>query len=289
MHVRQHGVVRAAVFTAAMLAAYPHVARAQPSAVPPDRNPVNTSALTFTGGLDLPSVYVFRGIVQETDPSFTLTPYGDLGVTLVHGDDGTRRLAVDVGVWNSLQTGSSGTKGPSARLHYAEHFHSTLSLGLASRVSVAATFTAYTSPNAMFNTIREASLTVSRADRIRPYALLAFELSPNGQADNGAKRGTYAELGMAPSIAVGHRLHVAVPARLGLSVKDYYELAGSDRRFGFGAVGGLVTMGLSVPERFGAWTVHGGADVYTFGDATKAFNRGTRTKVVASVGLGVSY
>ena len=90
-------------------------------------------------------------------------------------------------------------------------------------------------------------------------------------------------------MAVGHRLHVQVPARLGLSVKDYYEFAGRDRRFGFGEVGGLVTMGLSVPARFGSWTVHGGADVYTFGDATRGYNRGTRTKVVGSVGIGVSY
>ena len=34
----------------------------------------NPGALTFTGYLDVPSVYVFRGIVQEADPKLTLFP-----------------------------------------------------------------------------------------------------------------------------------------------------------------------------------------------------------------------
>ena len=45
----------------------PGVAGAQGS----DPNP---GAVTFTGGLDVPTVYVFRGIVQELNPKFTLFP-----------------------------------------------------------------------------------------------------------------------------------------------------------------------------------------------------------------------
>jgi hypothetical protein len=289
MSVWKRGLIGKAVLAAVLLAASPHGVRAQPSAARLDPSPLNTGALTFTGGLDVPGVYVFRGIVQETDPSLTVTPYGDLGVTLVNGDGGVRRLAVDVGLWNSLQTGSSGTKGPSARLHYAENFYSTLAVALAARMTLEATFTAYTSPNNMFNTIREASLRASHADRIRPYALVAFELSDNGQADNGAKKGTYGEFGVAPSIALGSRLRLAVPARVGASLKNYYELAGRDRSFGFAEIGGLVTMRLSAPARFGSWNVHGGADLYSFGETTRAYNRGNRTKVVGSVGIGVTY
>ena len=283
------GLLRGVVVAAIVLAASPDALLAQTSAPPPDPNRVTGGALTFTGGLDVPSVYVFRGIVQETAPSFTLTPYGDLGVTLVSGDAGARRLGVNIGLWNSLQTGSSGTKGPSARLHYAENFYSTISVGLSARTMVEATFTAYTSPNNMFNTIREASVKVSHADRLRPYALVAFEISDKGQADNGAKKGSYGEVGMAPSIALGSRLRLAVPTRLGVSLKNYYELAGTDRRFGFFQVGGLLTMPLSVPARFGSWNVHGGADLYALGDTTKALNAGNGTKVVGSVGIGVRY
>jgi hypothetical protein len=288
MQMWQGGGARMVVLTAVLLAVGLPLARAQTIAPPADPNPLNTGALTFTGGVDVPSVYVFHGIVQETDPSFTATPYGDLGVTLA-GDAGVRRLGVNVGVWNSLQTGSSGTKGPSARLHYAENFHATLSVAVAPRLRLTTGFTAYTSPNSMFNTITEASLKASRDDRIRPYALVAFELSDNGQADNGAKKGTYAELGVTPSIALGPRLRLSVPARVGFSLKDYYELAGKDQRFGFGEVGGLVTLGLHAPARFGSWNIHGGVEVYTFGDTTRAFNAGRRSKAVGSIGVGATY
>ena len=55
---------------------------------PPDPNP---GALTFTGGLDAPTVYVFRGFVQERDPRITLFPYGDLGIALKSAADGSPR------------------------------------------------------------------------------------------------------------------------------------------------------------------------------------------------------
>src|SRR4051794_4969887 len=67
------GVVVAA---AAILMAVPSVARAQAA----DPNP---GGITFTGGVDVPSVYVFRGILQETDPGFTMWPYGDIGLALM--------------------------------------------------------------------------------------------------------------------------------------------------------------------------------------------------------------
>ena len=38
----------------------------------------NQGALKFTGTLDVPSVYVFRGIVQESDPKLTLQPAADV-------------------------------------------------------------------------------------------------------------------------------------------------------------------------------------------------------------------
>src|SRR5262245_52294077 len=91
--------------------------RAQATSTP------NAGALHFTGGIDVPSVYVFRGYVQETAPKFTLFPYGDLAIALTSGDGFVRSTVVDVGVWNSLNTGSSGTDGPSGNLHYEEEFY----------------------------------------------------------------------------------------------------------------------------------------------------------------------
>ena len=253
---------------------------------PADPNP---GALTFTGGLDSPSVYVFRGFVQERDPQITLFPYGDIGIALKSAADGSQRLGVNIGVWNSLQTGSSGTNGFTEHAHYKEDFYTTLSLALSARLTVGATYTAYTSPNSQFNTVKEVSVKVTHASRFSPYGIVAAELGENG-ADSGAKKGTYVELGVSPRLGLGTKLSLNVPVKLGLSAKSYYELNGVDHRFGFLDVGGLVTWPLSgSTSTFGAWNLHGGVEWYTFGVTTKAANAGDKNKIVALVGIGVTY
>jgi len=261
----------------------------------PEGSP-NQGAITFTGSLDAPTVYFFRGILQEGDPKITLWPGGDLRVKLAAGDGGLKSVAVHVGLWNSLHTGTAGTGGPLNRLHYQEDFSTGISLDLAHGLGVATTFVARTSPNGSFNTITELDVKVSKSGRIAPYGMVAFELSETGQADGGSKRGTYLELGAAPSVALpvaGARL--TVPARVGLSVKNYYEMLGTnlayrDSAFGFVDIGGLIAIPISrATSRFGVWNVHGGANLVALGDTTRAFNRGNKTRVVGQVGIGLTY
>jgi hypothetical protein len=256
----------------------------------------NLGALTFTGGLDVPTIYFFRGIRQEVKPSITLWPYGDIGLALFSGTGGMKSVGVNFGVWNSLQTGSSGLKGPSARLHYQEDFYTTLALGFGGGVGLATMFTARTSPNGMFNTIREMSLRLTKAHMGNPYGLVAFELSDKGQADGGSKKGTYLELGAGPSWAIGKDgPTLAIPVKVGLSLKNYYESGTVDNRFGFFDVGGLLTVPLKgVPGRFGSWNIHGGADVLVFGATTKLLNVNAagevkKSQVVGLVGIGLRY
>jgi hypothetical protein len=82
---------------------------------------------------------------------------------------------------------------------------------------------------------------------------------------------------------------VAVPAKVGLSLKDYYELNGVDQTYGFFDVGALATIPLGLPDSVGAWNLHGGVDVIAMGDKAKAANGGNGSKVVAMVGIGVTY
>ena len=250
----------------------------------------NSGALTFTGGLDVPSVYVFRGLLQETDPRLTFSPYGDLNIALHSGNGGFKTAGVKIGVWNSLQTGSSGSDGPSGHLHYREDFRAALSLGFGGGLSVSARYAALTSPNNMFITIKEVQLRVATAQMLNPYGFIAAELTDDGQADIGAKKGTYLELGLAPSFALGGKAMLTIPAKVGLSLKDYYELAGKDQKYGYFDVGGLLTLPLhGVSESFGRWNVHGGVDVFALGDTAKAFNQNKSSKVVGSFGIGLSY
>jgi hypothetical protein len=257
---------------------------------------LNQGAMHVTGAFDVPSVYFFRGIRQEGDPRLTMWPSVDLRVVLSSEDRPDGHLAARVGLWNSLHTGSSGTGGPLEKLHYEEDFYATLDLGLPRGMGIEASYIARTSPNGSFDTIQEADVKVSRRGAIAPYALFAFELSATGQADGGSKRGSYLELGAEPSALLPFaHVRVSVPVKLGLSLKNYYELFGADliyrdHTFGFFDVGGRLTVPIrGVAPRFGAWNVNGGADLLTLGDTTRTFNGGDKTQVIAVVGVGVTY
>jgi hypothetical protein len=277
-----------ALFVSLALAGSASAQPAAPAAPPPPPDP-NPGALTFTATFDVPTKYVFRGIVQEADSKLTLFPSGDAGIAFYSGEGGIKSASVNFGVWNALLTGSSGSGGISEKLHYETDFYSTLTLGFAHGYSLATTYTAYTSPNGMFATTQEIAFKVAKTHFINPYGLIAFEV--DGGADGGENKGTYLELGVGPSWPLaGGKASVAVPVKLGLSLNNYYELFGEDHTFGFFDVGGLVTVPLTnATNKFGAWNVHAGVEVYAFGDTTKAFNNGDSGKVVATFGVGLTY
>ena len=265
------------------------------------QNDPNPGALTLTAGLDVPTLYFFRGIRQELDQKLTLWPYGDLGIALASGDGAVKSVGVNIGIWNSLHTGSSGSDSAFGGLHYEEDFYTTLALGFGSGVSLGTTFTAYTSPNALFTTVKELSFKVTKTHMLAPYGILAFEIGgdESGQADGGhtfgGSKGTYLELGVGPSWPLGEIATLAVPVKFGFSLKDYYERIDesgdvTDEQFGFFDIGGLVTFPLTgIPSSFGAWNFHAGVDVLVFGDTTKAANLGDKGKVVGLFGIGLSY
>jgi hypothetical protein len=271
---------------AAMVLAAASASAQTPAATPADPN---SGAITFTGGIDFPTKYVFRGIVQEADSKLTLFPYGDLGIAFYSGEGALKSASVNFGVWNALMTGSSGRNGITGKLHYEEDFYATLTLGFDQGFSLGTTYTAYTSPNGWFGTVQELAFKVSKAHMLAPYGTIAFEL--DGQADGGSNEGVYLELGVGPSWPLaGGKVTFAVPVKLGLSLSDYYEGADGDSSFGFFQAGALFTIPFSdATNKFGAWNFHGGVDFYAFGDTTKAFNNDDSGKVVASFGIGIVY
>lgn len=249
----------------------------------------NLGALTLTTGVDIPSVYFFRGIRQEADPKFTLFPYGDGGIALFSGDGGVKSANVNFGVWNSLHTGSTGSGSPLKQIHYEEDFYATFTLGFARGISVGTTYTAYTYPNQFAAPVKEVSFKIASASRFAPYGVVAFELS--GQADAGQEKGTYLELGIGPSWPLGGgKATLAIPVKLGLSLKDYYEGPSGDEKFGYVSGGVLATVPLTgIPSSFGSWNIHGGVDFFGFGDTTKAFNKGDAGQVIVMGGIGMTY
>jgi hypothetical protein len=278
-------------------------ARAQTqSPAPSDPNP---GKMTLTGSYDVVSTYMFRGIRQNST-GIALWPVADLGLAVYSGEDRLKNVTINVGSWNSQNTGDTGADGPSGKLWYESDFYTTVNLGLGGGTSVGATYTAYTSPNNAFTTVKEIMFKLGVDDTsylgkgvLKPNALVAFEFDTEpgvGQADGGLKAGRYLELGVSPGYGFP-RASIAVPVKLGFSLSNYYELnVGTaddpifeDNKFGYFSVGALVTVPLGGTTNFGAWNIHGGVEFQALGDTTKAFNGGDGSRVIGSVGIGFSY
>jgi hypothetical protein len=285
----------------ALLAIFPSKAAAQTGAQTPAQTPApsdpNRGYVNLSGGFDLANAYMFRGLRQD-DTRLIMWPSADAGFRLVSDANGASRAVLHVGSWNSLHTGLTGSEGPTQRLWYESDFYTTLAFAVVEGVGVGATYTAYTSPNSSFSTVKELSFKVAADESIAstgapfaPYALIAFELDTRpglGQADGGQRAGTYLEFGAAPKWP-GVPIDVAFPIRVGLSLRDYYELAGIDHRFGFLSLGARASVPIVRTGNYGAWNVHGEVDFLSLGDTPEAFNAGEQNKIVASVGIGFSY
>lgn len=243
--------------------------------------------VVVTGGLDVTNQYNFRGIRQNTD-GVSVWPYIDFGFTPFKGDGGLKSVGVNVGSWNAFHSQINEDDFGTDNKWYESDIYGTVGFGF-SRASIGITYTSYTSPADLFAHVKELAFKVTADDSaalgraaMKPYALLAFELDDEGQADGGAEKGTYLELGVAPGYA-GSRASLAVPVKVGLSVGDYYEHAGVDETFGYFSIAGIVTVPMGAHAN-----IHGGVEFQAFGDTLKVKND-QDTAGLASIGLGFSF
>ena len=269
----------------------------------------NPGAITLSGAIDFTNAYNFRGIAQESD-GLIIWPYLDLGVTLFTGEGSLKSFGVNVGIWNSLHAdGLSGTRNSRNRkLWYESDFYTSLNFGLSGGVTAGLTYTAYTSPNDAFSSVKEIAFKVAVDDSsslgkfaLKPYGLIAMETDTSigqGQADGGVDPGTYLELGVSPTFSAPV-VSVAVPVKVGFSLQDYYENpdTGDDERFGFFSIGGIATYPLtSSSNKLGQWNLHGGVEYQRLGDALQVFRRNVErqseldaNKLIYTFGIGFSY
>ena len=255
----------------------------------------NRGRITFVGGLDFANTYMFRGLRQD-DTRLIMWPYAEAIADLYSATDGLTRVTLHIGTWNSLHTGITGRWGPSGKMWYESDLYGTIAFGFDPGVSVAATYTAYMSPNNSFATVKELSFKAALDEgnvggfSLQPYALVAFELDTLPglrQADNGLNAGTYLEVGVAPAW-VDPSVRVQFPIKVGMSLKNYYELAGVDHTFGYLSLGAVATVPLG-DGAYGGWNVHGGVEFQSLGNTPEAFNGGDQTKLIVSIGVGLSY
>jgi hypothetical protein len=288
------------VFTVTMLFAGALALTPAPAMAQDDPNP---GALTLSGGYDFLNQYMFRGIRQNST-EIAMWPWADLGIAAYAGEGGLKSVGLNVGTWNSLHTGDTGSDGPRAKLWYESDFYATLSLGFGGGIALSTTYTAYTSPSELFSTVKEIMFKLAVDDStflgkaaVKPYVIIAQEFDAEdinvvtglpGQADGGAAAGTYLELGIGPGFS-GAKASVAVPVKVGLSLSDYYELGGTDNKFGYFSIAGVVTLPLGGTTKFGSWNVHFGGEYQRLGDTTASFNGGEKNQGIVSGGIGFTY
>ena len=290
--VRKNALVLMAACTL-ILASTPAWAQGSPAADP------NPGAMTVTGSIDFLNQYMFRGIRQNST-GFATWPAVDLGIAAYSGDGGLKSVNINFGTWNSLHSGDTGSDGPSGKLWYESDFYATFGLGFGRGASFSTTYTAYTSPNSGFTTVKEIAFKLGVDDTnylgkaaVKPYIVIAQEFDTDvarGQADGGANAGTYMEIGAAPGYGF-RAATIAVPIKVGFSLSDYYEnpLTGDDEKFGFFSIAGIVTVPLGGTTNFGSWNVHGGVEYQALGTTTEFINGGESNQVIGSFGIGFSY
>ena len=249
---------------------------------------------TVTAGVDFGSAYLFRGLYQE-DRGVVVPPYADLGVTVFEGDGALKSITLNGGVWNSLHSGPSGSGTSNRSPWYEADYYggATFTVG---KWKPGALFTSYTSPNDVFATVHELAGVLAYDDSgsafpLSPKAIVAFELE--GQADGGGSQGTYLELGVRPVVPLTthprYGLSLAIPAKLGLGLRDYYEGPTGSNRVGYFDLGGIVSVPLAFMNGHSAWDLHGGVDVLWLGDNPRLLNGGDRVAPVFTIGVGVVY
>jgi hypothetical protein len=272
-----------------MLAAAAPVNAQQGSSTEPGR--VDAAA-----SIDFVNQYVFRGVRQNSD-GIAMWPAIGVGMTVLSGDGALKRVRVGGGFLSSLHTGDTGAGGPTGRAWYESRVSGSVALHFAGAVSLETSYTAFTSPNEMFTTVKEVTVKGAIEGRrmpgglaLDPYVLAAFELGADpgeGQLDGGQRAGKYLELGIEPKFAIG-RVTLSTPVAVGLSMSDYYELAMNDHAFGFTTIGGVVTMPLRQSSAFGSLSVRGSVRYGVLGMTTTAFNGGDGSFVAGSIGLALS-
>ena len=146
---------------------------------------------------------MFRGIRQD-DTKVIVQPSADLDIALQSADDGLKSTSLNFGTWNSLHTGDAGLKSADRDSDAPATSCGTSPTSTRRWRSVSAggslgiTYTAYTSPNAGFNNVKEVMFKFGADDSgalgkaaLHPWVIVAFEFdADNGhQADGGSKAG----------------------------------------------------------------------------------------------------
>jgi hypothetical protein len=295
------------IFTAAVAAlaiAFGSNAGAQEKAEMPAPMDYNTGAISLTAGVDFTTHYFFRGIHQE-DQGLITQPYADIAIQLCES------ASFNFGIWNSFHDNNPGGTTEPDNWYEADLYFG-FTFGIAENWDLGVAYTAYTSPNSLFNTVQEISASISYDDSalmgdwaLSPKITVAREVSDEADAgnsaagNNGTDEGTYIEISIEPSFKIVESkdmpLTLSIPVKLGLG-DNYYESFNAngsheDDAFGYFSAGLVLSTPLSfIPPQFGAWEAHAGVTFIFLGNSAENLtDDGEDFEAIGTFGISMSY
>ena len=250
-------------------------------------------------GVDFPTAYYFRGIIQE-DEGVIAQPYVSGTLSLYEDGQGLNSFSATLGIWNSFHEEQTGTTGD-PKSWYEADLYGGVAVGFLDIFELSTLYTAYTSPNGAFSDVHELAFSLSVDDSgllgdfaLSPYISVAFEI--DGQADGGADEGVYMEIGIEPGYTFlkdsKYPITLSLPLKVGLSLDDYYEdpNTGSDETFGYfdGGIAMSIPLGF-VPAKFGEWAFSAAGHFLALGDSLETINGGDDFEVLGIFGFSLTY
>ena len=261
----------------------------------------NKGKISLSAGVDFPTAYFFRGILQE-DGGFFAQPYGDITFNLYEGEKGLNSVGATLGLWNSFQTNSPIPEPSDPTGWYETDLYGGFTVGFLDNWEVGVTYTAYISPNNSFESTQEISFSLSFDDSellgafaLSPQILIAVEMQGGG-ADAQRPLGTYFQLGVEPGLTVieseKYPVRLSLPLTLGLSLSNYYQdpVTGDDSTFGYFDLGLKLSVPLAfIPADFGSWEAYAKGDFLFLGSSLEAINNDEDFQAIATIGVSLSY
>ncbi|MFQ5658275.1 MAG: hypothetical protein ACE5G5_12095 [Candidatus Methylomirabilales bacterium] len=258
----------------------------------------NRGRISLNAGVDFPTAYYFRGILQEKN-GFFAQPYGDVTINLYEAEKGLNSVDATVGVWNSFQTKSPGVPDDPTGW-YEVDLYGGVTVGFLDNWEVGGIYTAYISPNDSFETTQEIAFSLAYDDSdllgtfsLSPHFLVAVEFQGGGAT--GPDLGTYIELGVEPGLTLieseEYPVSLSIPLTLGLSAGNYYQdPTGRDSTFGYFDGGLIFSVPLAfIPVDYGSWDFSAGVHLLALGDSTKAINNDDSFEAIGIFGISLSY
>ena len=277
--------------------------------------------MDFSVGADYLSSYYYRGFVRETEGAI-VQPWADLNLNIFNNPTSGLLHSVDLRV--GLRTShhwKHTVRGPGER--WVElNWYGGAALGVFDRWEVEALYINREDVRTNFRDVHQVNLTLRFDDSdpdydwsLGPYATLTMEFENHSDAgwislDARNERGRfnydkwYLELGVRPEFELfelyhGEPMTLSVPARVGMSLNDYYtDTAGRDRTFGFAEAGLTASLPLArfdaEPGRRFLWSLDAGVYLLYLGnsarDISDALGQGDgKWRAVGKVGLKMDY